>query len=383
MSFVGAYDTTTPSKELALIMMQEHMKRVNPVVGSDAAFKEYLTTHNAASDFKESVRAASVGTLDSNTSITGSATYTATGGTGTDGLITGTLAASNVFTLDGVGFAAANNGDRIILKDQVTAAQNGIYVMTINGVSLSLDRAPDFNQKSVNGAGAIMFIEQGTVNGNQKWVFSAIGPIIVGGDSGDDIQFVKTSGSPTAANVGTGGQGFFKEMSGDEIRMRNINAATGGRIAISLDSGTDEIRVDVVEGSLDVTNMTGVLDATRVDYQEHSASSDTKSTTALTAFQNKATVTTATLQAGDYVVMYSADVGNATAAAKTVVRATIDASDASAGTYAGTGTDEFQSFSGFRRVTLTAATHTINIDYKAVTGTAEIQNARIELHRVA
>lgn len=364
-------------------MMEEHMRQVNPIAGSDEELKKYIQSHSASSDFKESVRAASTDSLDNNASVSGSATYDPTGGDGGDGEITATLASSNSFTLDSVAFSSADNGQRIILKDQVDPKQNGIYTLQISGTSLTLDRAPDFNRTSVNGGGATMFIEDGTTNGTQKWVFSAAGPVVVGGTDGDPIQFVKTSGAPTASNVGAGGAGLFKEMNGDEIRLRNINADPAGRVNVAVDGGTDEIRIDVNEGSLDIGNMTGVIDITHLDNQSNDAVDNTKSTTVSTSFQNKLSLVTPVLQAGDYMVMYTADVGNATDTNKTAVRATIDAVDASVGTYVGTGVDEFQSWGGWRHINLTAATHTINIDYRALAGTAEIQNARIILHRMA
>lgn len=392
----------------------------NPAITNLSNLKKEISSHTATLDFKESVIASSTQNLDSETSISGSATYSGIGGTNKDGQITATLASSNTFSIDGVSFNSTDNGSRIILKDQTDQQENGIYLVIISGTSLTLDRTPDFNNDSVSGAGATTFIEQGTVNGNQKWVFSTIGPVNVGGSSGTDISFVKNSGAPTMSNIGTSGQGLFKEMQGDEMKMRNLNVGSS-KLTISLDGVNDEIKFDVDETVLDVANMlntpTGTIvgssdsqtltnktfdadnnnftnfddtsikssaniDVTKIGFNYQDSSSDGQSTTALTSYQNKLSLITPTIPSGTYMVMWNAQLGNATNAAKSKVRCTIDAVSAGEIFVTGSGTGEYQSFSGFKKVPLTNAAHTIEIDHAALTGTSEISNARIMLHRV-
>ena len=101
-----------------------------------------------------------------------------------------------------------------------------------------------------------------------------------------------------------------------------------------------------------------------------------------TAYVNKVTITTPVLAAGDYLISYGSSIGNATSTSKTVVRATLDAVDLQECVFSGTGTGEYKSFSGQKFATLTAATHTVEIDFKAGTGTAEIANASIVIRRI-
>lgn len=61
-------------------------------------------------------------------------------------------------TIDGVTLA---NGDRILLKDQTTQSQNGIYVF--NGSAAALTRATDFDQWT-EIPGATIPVMEGTVN---------------------------------------------------------------------------------------------------------------------------------------------------------------------------------------------------------------------------
>lgn len=66
-------------------------------------------------------------------------------------------------TIDTIALA---NGDRVLLKDQSTASQNGIYIWTGSAVALtrSLD-ADDYNKLE----SAIVMVNEGTANGNTRW----------------------------------------------------------------------------------------------------------------------------------------------------------------------------------------------------------------------
>ncbi|MCS7227080.1 MAG: hypothetical protein NZ821_08840, partial [Gloeomargarita sp. SKYB31] len=66
-------------------------------------------------------------------------------------------------SLDGV---SLTTGDRILLKDQTNAAENGIYIY--NGSGNPLTRAPDANTASelIN---AVVLVDQGTTNAGTAW----------------------------------------------------------------------------------------------------------------------------------------------------------------------------------------------------------------------
>lgn len=105
------------------------------------------------SPYKDGVRVATTAAL--------TATY-ANGSSGVGATLTnsGTLAA---LAVDGVTLVA---NDRVLVKDQATAAQNGIYVVTTVGsasVAWVLTRATD-SDTSTEMAGAIVTIDQGTSN---------------------------------------------------------------------------------------------------------------------------------------------------------------------------------------------------------------------------
>jgi hypothetical protein len=69
-------------------------------------------------------------------------------------------------------------GDRVLVKDQAIAAENGLYVITTGGP----ERAPDADGTPMGevGQGDATFVVNGTVNGATTWVLITPDPITVG-----------------------------------------------------------------------------------------------------------------------------------------------------------------------------------------------------------
>lgn len=151
-----------------------------PSAASDAATKGYVDAIKQALDIKDSVRA----------------TTTANG----------TLASDfeNGDVIDGVTLAT---GDRILIKDQSTGSQNGIYVVNASGAPT---RATDADASSEVTAGMFVFVEEGTVHGNDGFVLTTDGPITLGTTA---LTFTQFSG----AGQFVGGQGI--SISGNEISV--------------------------------------------------------------------------------------------------------------------------------------------------------------------
>jgi hypothetical protein len=121
-----------------------------PTDGTDAATKNYVDSAAQGIDWKASVRAATTANV--------------------------TLASDleNGDVLDGVTLAT---GDRVLVKDQSTGSENGIYVVKVSGAP---DRSTDADAGAEVTANFAVFVEQGTVNADQGYTLTNNGAITVG-----------------------------------------------------------------------------------------------------------------------------------------------------------------------------------------------------------
>jgi hypothetical protein len=117
-------------------------------------------------------------------------------------------------------------GDRVLVKDQTTALQNGFYrVTTVGTVSTNwvLTRSTDADENSEITPGAFTFVEEGTVGGNNGYVCTNVGAITIGTTP---ITFVQFSGAGSVI----AGDGLTKTGN-------TLNAVgTNNRISISADA---------------------------------------------------------------------------------------------------------------------------------------------------
>ena len=101
--------------------------------------------------------------------------------------VTLSSALENGDTLDGITLAT---GNRILVKNQSTASENGIYVVQASGQPT---RATDFDTASEVDSGDFVFVYSGTVNGATGWV-QTNRPATIGTDA---IAFTQFSGAGT------------------------------------------------------------------------------------------------------------------------------------------------------------------------------------------
>jgi len=114
-------------------------------------------------------------------------------------------------------------GNRVLVKNQSTASENGIYVVQASGAAV---RASDANGTADTGevsGGTFTFVEEGTVNADSGWVVSSNGPITVGTDAMNWVQF-------SGAGQIIAGDGLSKD--GNTL---NVNV-TANRTAITADA---------------------------------------------------------------------------------------------------------------------------------------------------
>ncbi len=136
----------------------------DPTSAQDAATKNYVDTQTANIAEHVECRAASITALTENS-------YTNNGGVG-DQMVLATL------TVDGI--TAASN-DRLLIKNQASAAHNGIWTVTTVGIAtLTLTRATDFDQEDDGIDGAVVYVKAGTVNNGTRWICGTAGTITWG-----------------------------------------------------------------------------------------------------------------------------------------------------------------------------------------------------------
>lgn len=166
-----------------------------PTADSDAATKKYVDDSIAGLSWKDEVRVATTAA--------------------------GTLASSfaNGQSVDGVTLVT---GDRILIKDQSTGSQNGIYTVNASGAPT---RALDANT-AAEVQGSAVYVSAGTTNGGTRWVNNNTGSVTLDTTA---LTFVQFGGG----NSYTAGNGLT--LAGNDF---NVGAGTG------ISVGTDAVSID-------------------------------------------------------------------------------------------------------------------------------------------
>lgn len=165
----------------------------DPTQALHAATKQYVDAASSGLDIKASVRAGTTAAL--------TVTY-ANGASGVGATLTntGTLAA---IVLDGVTLAV---NDRVLVKNQASAFQNGIYTVTTVGsgaIAWVMTRATDADTAVELTPGMFTFIEEGTTLNDTGWVMSGSGTTTMGTTNLPFTQF-------SSAGVATAGNGIVQ-----------------------------------------------------------------------------------------------------------------------------------------------------------------------------
>jgi len=175
------------------------------------ANKTYVDQVAQGLDAKPSTRVATTANL--------TATYSnGTAGVGATLTNSGSQAA---FAVDGV---TPTVNDRVLVKDQTTAAQNGIYVLTTAGDGSSnwvLTRATPEDQPSELTGGSFVFVEEGTANGDNGYVFTHTGAPTFGTTSLDVTQFSGAGQINAGAALSKSGNQLDVEVDGSSIEVNS------------------------------------------------------------------------------------------------------------------------------------------------------------------
>ena len=224
-----------------------------PTQTTDAANKGYVDSVKQALDIKDSVRVASQSNL--------SATYN----NGTSGVgATLTADANGAVSIDSV---SLTSGDRVLVKAQTDASENGIYkVTTVGDVSnpFVLTRTTDADSSSEVTGGMFTFVEEGS-DADAGFVLSNItGSATIGTDNITMTQF-SGAGSVTAGNgLAKSGNTLSLnvddttiEINSDTARLKGVTALPEGTILYGANGGSSFASLSI--GTYDSTNSVGQI----------------------------------------------------------------------------------------------------------------------------
>ena len=208
-----------------------------PINSSDLATRGFVESVAQGLDVKEAVKVATVGGL--------AGTYATSGQTLTAN-------SNGAIQVDGVTLSSA---DRVLLRAQADSTQNGIYTVTTVGDGSNpfvLTRALDSNTSSEVGAGAFMFVEQGTANSGKSFIQSVSGPTLdtdalvfsvfgdstIAADSIDNAKLANMAQATVKGRASGTSTGDPVDLTPDQL-IAIINAATSALNAARLPSTAD------------------------------------------------------------------------------------------------------------------------------------------------
>lgn len=180
------------------------IRAASPSNAADVATKSYVDATKSGLDVKDSVRVATTANI---------------------------TIASDLNVGDSIDGVTLADGDRVLVKNQSTGSENGIYT-----AGASPARATDFDADSEVTAGAFFFVEEGTVNADSGFVVSTDDDITVGSTA---ITFTQFSGTGQIV----AGAGLDK---------------TGNTLSVNVDDSTLEINSDTLRIKTSYTGQSSI-----------------------------------------------------------------------------------------------------------------------------
>jgi len=231
----------------------------DPVNTQDAATKGFVEATSQGLDVKDSVKVATTANITISTAL------------------------NSGDSIDGVTLA---DNDRVLVKDQSTPSQNGIYI-----VGSSPARSSDL-AAGADAAGMFTFVEQGTVNADNGFVCTSNkGSAVVGTNS---LTFAQFSG----AGQVTAGDGLDKSGNTLSVDLK----ANGGLVIESTEIAID-LAASSITGTLPVTKLTSL---TSTVTELNVLDGITSTTAELNLLDGATSATSTTLAAADRLIVNDA-----------------------------------------------------------------------------
>ena len=186
----------------------------DPTSAQDAATKAYVDAVKTGLDVKDSVKVAT----------------------------TANITLSGTQTIDGVAVSA---DERVLVKNQTTGSENGIYDCKAG----SWSRSSDFDANSEVTSGAFVFVEQGTASADAGYVLTTDGTITVGTTA---LSFTQFSGAGQIT-AGDGLQKSGNTLSAD-LKANGGVVIESGELAVKLDATSITGTLAISDGGTGATS---------------------------------------------------------------------------------------------------------------------------------
>ena len=226
-----------------------------PTQATDASTKAYVDSVKQALDIKDSCRVATEAAI--------SGTYN----NGTSGVgATLTYGSNGAISVDGVTLIANN---RVLVKDQSDAKQNGIYFVSTVGDGSNaavLTRALDADSSADVTGGLFTFIEEGSTNADAGFVLSNVtGSATLGTTNIGFTQFSGAGSVTAGAGLGKTGNTISVnvdntsiEIVSDTLQIKGLdNAIAEGQMIFGANGGNQFTTLNI--GTYDSTNSVGQM----------------------------------------------------------------------------------------------------------------------------